>query len=73
MSPLPYRTARLGQPVVRAKVRLEDGAVVTALALFWVVSLLRVVGGLIRHEVFGAEGTLALLAIVAVPRLVWAR
>jgi hypothetical protein len=37
--------------------------------VFWLSSIVRVVGGLVRREAFGAEPTLALLAIFAVPFL----
>jgi hypothetical protein len=39
------------------------------MAVFWLASVVRVVGALVRHEAFGAEETLALLAIFAVPFL----
>ncbi len=45
----------------------NDGGLVGALVLFWVVSIIRVVGGVVRHETFGAEATLAVLAVVIVP------
>jgi len=41
----------------------------TVLFLFWAISLTRVVIGVVRHETFGAEGTLALLAVLVVPWL----
>jgi hypothetical protein len=34
--------------------------------LVWVASLVRVVGALVRHEVFGTEATLALMTLVGV-------
>ena len=43
------------------------------LALFWVVSLVRVVGAIVRHEGFGAEATLALMAVLAIPWLTLGR
>ena len=40
-----------------------------AAALFWVLSLVRVVGAFARHETFGAEATLALMAVLCIPPL----
>jgi hypothetical protein len=51
----------------------SDGGLLIVLGLFWLVSVIRCVGGLLRHEVFGAEATLALMAIVGLPWLVAGR
>ncbi len=48
---------------------LEDRDLLPWLALLWVVSAVRVVGAIVRSEVFGAEATLALAAVVCVPWL----
>jgi len=40
-------------------------------ALLWVSSIARVVLGFATHEVFGAEGTLALACVVLVPWFLW--
>jgi hypothetical protein len=53
--------------------RTVDGTALAALAVLWIVSLLRVIGAIGRHEVFGAESTLALLCLVAAPWLAWPR
>ncbi len=37
------------------------------LGLFWLVSLGRVIAAVVRHEVFGPEASLAMLAVVLVP------
>ncbi len=47
--------------------RWRDGDVLVALLVLWVASVVRVVGAGIRHEVFGTEATLALIAFVLVP------
>ena len=47
--------------------KLADRDLLPVLALFWLVSVVRVVGALVRHETFGAEATLALVAAVVVP------
>lgn len=39
-------------------------------ALFWIVSGARVVAGVVRHETFGVEATLAFLAALILPLLV---
>jgi hypothetical protein len=48
----------------------REGGLVVVLGIFWLVSLIRVVGALVRREDFGVEATLALMAAVAVPWLV---
>jgi hypothetical protein len=40
-----------------------------AAALFWLLSLVRVVGAFARHETFGTEATLALMAVLCIPPL----
>jgi len=47
-----------------------DRDLLTALMIFWAVSLARVVMGLVHHETFGAEGTLAFLTVLVVPWLI---
>jgi hypothetical protein len=37
------------------------------LGLFWLVSLGRVIAAFVRHETFGPEASLAVLAVVLVP------
>ena len=68
MKALPYRS-----PMRRAIAREGRGAVAAdllpAAALFWVLSVVRVVGAFARHETFGAEATLALMAVLWVPWL----
>jgi hypothetical protein len=39
------------------------------LAVFWLISAVRAVGALVRHEVFGAEATMALVAVLVLPWL----
>jgi hypothetical protein len=51
--------------------RKREGGLVVVLSIFWVVGLIRVVGALLRREVFGVEATLAFVALVGVPWLVW--
>ena len=43
--------------------------VLAAAVLLWTVSFARVVGAVLRHEIFGSDATLALMAIVAIPWL----
>jgi hypothetical protein len=47
--------------------RYGDTNLLAVLVVFWVASIARVVSALVRHEIFGAEATLALMAVVAVP------
>ena len=46
-----------------------DADLIPAFALVWVASLVRVVGGFARNEVFGTEATLALLMVIVLPLL----
>jgi Flp pilus assembly protein TadB len=56
----------------RAPVAAGDrGVVLAAFAVLWLVSLARVAGALVHHEVFGGESTLALLALAGLPWLLW--
>jgi hypothetical protein len=43
-----------------------DG-LLTITGLFWLASVVRVVGGIVHGEVFGGEATLALIAIIGIP------
>ena len=67
---IPFNPPRLPQP---PSDHLQRGhgerELLVVLALFWVVSLVRVVGTVVRHEVFGAEATLALMAVLVIPWL----
>jgi len=75
MSSMPYRVE--APPAARESPaqddRMHDRDVVAVLALFWAISLARVVRGLVSHEVLAAEWTLALLALLAVPWLLRGR
>jgi hypothetical protein len=63
----PYRRqAHTGVGRDRAR-RWTDVDLLLAAALFWIVSLLRVVGGFLRKETFDAEATLALVVVVGIP------
>ena len=74
MFPSPYRNpSRLARTGRLGQWSIEDGAVMTVLGLFWAVSVVRVAGDVMQHEVLGAEATLALLAVLAVPWLIWGR
>ena len=68
-SHLPYRAPREG--LRNPEKDATEGPVRVALAIFWLISLGRVVGAIIGHEVFGAEATLALMATVGVPVAWW--
>jgi hypothetical protein len=47
----------------------SDAHLLVPAALFWAASLVRVVGALARHEAFGTEATLALMAVLWTPWL----
>jgi hypothetical protein len=40
-------------------------------ALLWIASVARAAIGRAEHEVFGAEGTLALACVVLIPWMLW--
>ena len=70
----PLSPPRSNPPVAPERTkRWGERELLVGLALFWVVSLIRVVGGVVRHEVFGAEATLALMAVLGLPWLVLGR
>jgi hypothetical protein len=48
-----------------------EATLATALGVLWVTSLVRVLGAVHRHEVFGSEATLALLVVALVPKLIY--
>jgi hypothetical protein len=72
MATLRSRWQRIGAARLFAGWHAEDGSVLAVFAIFWAVSLARVIAAVVRHEVFGGEETLALMAVVAVPWLVLA-
>jgi hypothetical protein len=72
---LPYRAPNSGifrERSGRPK-RCGDYGLLPVFALFWALSLVRVIGGVLGSEVFGAEGTLALMAVAGIPWLVLGR
>ncbi|MDP8998859.1 MAG: hypothetical protein M3O46_01970 [Myxococcota bacterium] len=72
MSSLPYRSS---DPSSVEDTHADEGdrGMLLVLALFWLLSVARVVGGVLRHETFGGEPTLALMAVIAVPWLISGR
>ena len=62
----PYRVDCRTPVDASASSRVE-GPVLVAVVLFWAVSLVRVVGAIAGHEVFGGEATLALMVAVGTP------
>jgi hypothetical protein len=53
--------------VSRLKCGARDRDLYAVAALFWLASLMRVALALVHGEVFGVQGTLALLCVVVVP------
>jgi hypothetical protein len=62
----PYRVVRRRPVDAGASSRVE-APVLAAVLLFWAVSVVRVVGAIAGHEVFGGEATLALMVAVGAP------
>jgi hypothetical protein len=50
-----------------------DADVVLAMALLWMLSAIRVVGAVMRREVFGAEASLATVSLVVIPWMLFRR
>jgi hypothetical protein len=74
MSPSPYRSINVSETrEPRARERRCDSDLWPAFTLFWMISAARVVEGVLRHEVFGAEATLALMSVVGLPWLFFRR
>jgi hypothetical protein len=66
----PYRTPAKNEDALQAvESDRPDGDLVAVLFGFWVISVVRVAGGILHYETFGAEATLALLAVLLVPLL----
>jgi hypothetical protein len=51
----------------------RERGLAAVMGIFWLVSLVRVFGALLRHEAVGVEATLALVAVIAIPWLIWGR
>jgi hypothetical protein len=66
----PYRVAGRDSTIESAPTGY-DGPLRVALLIFWVVSAVRVVGAIAGHETFGAEGTLAAMAVLGIPWAAW--
>lgn len=63
----PYRCLPPSSPAPRKKPSWCDGEHVAVVSAFWLLSAARVVAGVLQHETFGAEATLALLVTILVP------
>jgi hypothetical protein len=46
-----------------------DGELMPIFCVFWVASIARVALGVVHHETFGAQGSVAFLAVLAIPYL----
>jgi hypothetical protein len=68
----PYRSPTHGESTREAPAR-ADRELRLVIGIFWVISVVQVAGALLRHEVFGAETTLALMAVLGLPCLIFAR
>ncbi len=65
----PYRVAENRKTQEKPTALLADLSLIVALGVFWVISVVRVAGAFVRHEVFAAESTLALMAVIGIPLL----
>lgn len=72
MSGSPYRSGSTSSaPPAPAPPGAQDRELVPVFLGFWAVSLLRVAAAVQQKEVFGVEPTLALMAVLGVPGLLW--
>ncbi len=69
MNASPYRQTGQEPRAPKRRALFEDLSVLAVFGVFWVISVLRAVGAFARHEVFGTESTLALMAAIGVPLL----
>jgi hypothetical protein len=58
---------------VREPPGIRDADLIAPFAVLWVASVVRILGSIFCHETFGAEPTIALLACVLLPYLLFAR
>jgi hypothetical protein len=68
----PYRQPYVPEPAANADEEVDvcpDGELMPVLSIFWIASIVRVALGVAHHETFATEGTLAFLAVLAVPYL----
>jgi hypothetical protein len=70
----PYRVAApRAEPFGSGDGRRADGDLLPVLGFVWVVSLLRVAAGLAVGEVFGAEASIAVIALILLPPAIFRR
>lgn len=65
----PYRSSSRGQDGGPQESPSGNEDLLPALLIFWAVTLVRVIAGIVRHEVFGTELTIAFLVAIFVPWL----
>jgi hypothetical protein len=65
----PYRVADNRKTQQKPTALQADLSLIVALGVFWLISVVRVTGAFVRHEVFGGESTLALMAVIGIPLL----
>jgi hypothetical protein len=69
MRPSPYRVAAERFNEDSATEPVHDADLIPVFVIVWSVSMARVVVGLVRHETFGVEPTMALLTALLLPVL----
>ncbi len=69
MDASPYRNTERATDEHASTESRSDRELLPFLALFWIMSVARVVAAFVRHETFGAEATLAFLAVLLLPLL----
>ena len=69
-----YRSDRIRQlPEKPEPPRVPDADLIAPFALLWLASFVLVLQSIFRHETLGAEPTLALLAVLVLPYMLWGR
>ena len=69
-----YRSDRIRQlPEKPESPRIRDADLIAPFAVLWLASFVLVMQSIFRHETLGAEPTLALLAVLVLPYLLWGR
>ena len=70
MGSSPYRVAAEHRDKDGSTEPAPDRELIPVFAILWITSVARVVLGLVQHEAFGQESTLAIFAVLLLPVLV---
>ena len=69
MRPSPYRVEAERFEEDRSTEPVHDADLIPVFVILWIASIARTAVGLVRHETFGLEPTMALLTVLILPVL----